>query len=74
MIAKGMLLKAEDVKEIAEELCSSMIDLAEGLNGLDIDDLIEKTSDTTMREIFLAAAEFKASMNTVMAREKRTWH
>ena len=74
MIAKGMLLKAEDVKEIAEELCSSMMDLAEGLNGLDIDDLIEKTSDTTMREIFLAVAEFKASMITVMAREKRTWH
>ena len=63
------------MKQIAEELCSSLMELAEGLNGLDMDDLIEKTSDTTMREIFLAAAEFKASMTAVLARRpSRTWH
>jgi len=74
MVAEGVILKAEDLEEIAEQLCSSMMDLAEGLNGLDLDDLIEKTGDTTMREVFLATAEFKASMIAVLERQRRTWH
>lgn len=67
------MLKAEDVLDIADELAASMTALADGLSGLDLDDLIAHTRDGNMREIFLAAAEFKASMAPVLAR-RQTWH
>ncbi len=63
-------LKGDDAQEIAEDLFTALVDLAMGLDAIDMADLIANTRNGNLREAFLAGAEFSSSMGPVLERRR----
>lgn len=67
------VLKGAEALEISDTLFAGLVDLAMGLEAVDLDDLLSRVRDPNLRDAFLAAAEFKKGMEPVLER-RRSMH
>lgn len=61
------LITGEVLEEVADAICNSMIEMAVGLEAMDLSHLIECDQDANRRAIYVAAQELKRQMAPVLA-------